>query len=100
MLPVGRPGAGGGGSCESGCTLGLLHLEGLSGVSGMNVPGSSCSLCSQEGALVGLCLPKTPKMLGARQVLVVGRSGGCSFSEVCGAAALAAALSSSHRASR
>jgi len=38
-------------------------------------------------------------MLGARHLLVVGRSGGRSVSEVCLAAALAAALSSSRRAS-
>jgi len=38
-------------------------------------------------------------MLGARHLLVVGRSGGRSVSEVCWAAALAAALSSSRRAS-
>jgi len=38
-------------------------------------------------------------MLGARHLLVVGRSVGRSVSEVCCAAALAAALSSSRRAS-
>ena len=37
-------------------------------------------------------------MLGPRHLLVEGRSGGRSVSEVCWAAALAAALSSSHRA--
>jgi len=73
--------------------------EGLSGVSRMNVPGSCWSLCSREGAQVGVRLPKTPRMLGARQLLVVGRSGGRSVSEVCRAAALAAALSSSRPAS-
>jgi len=30
----------------------LLDLAGLSGVSGMNVPGSDCSLWSLEGAVV------------------------------------------------
>jgi len=38
-------------------------------------------------------------MLGARHLLVVGRSGGRSVSEVCCDAALAAALSSSRQAS-
>jgi len=38
-------------------------------------------------------------MLGARHMLVVGRSGGRSVCEVCCAAALAAALSSRRRAS-
>ena len=36
------------------CSLALLDLESLSAVSGMNVPGSCCSLCSREGALVGV----------------------------------------------
>ena len=72
---------------------------GLSGVSGVNVPGSDCSLCSLEGALVGVWLPKTPRMLGARHLLVEGRSGGRSVSEVCWAAALGAALSSRLRTS-
>jgi len=40
----------GGGSDRSGGSLALLDLDGLSGVSGMNVPGSDCSLCSREGA--------------------------------------------------
>ena len=76
MVPVGGSGAGGGGSGHSGCSLGLLDLEGFSGVSEMNIPGSGCSLCSREGALVGVSLLKTPIMLGARHLLVVGRSGG------------------------
>ena len=76
MVPVGGSGSGGGGSVHSGGSLALLDLEGLSGVSGMNVPGSDCSLCSPEGALVGVRLPKTPRMLGARHLLGVGRCGG------------------------
>ena len=51
-MPVGEPGAGGSGSGRSGCSRGLLDLEGLSDVSGMNIPGSGCSLCSRESALV------------------------------------------------
>jgi len=54
MVPVGGSGAGGGECGRSGCSLARLDLERLSGVSGMNVPGSGCSLCSQEGALVGV----------------------------------------------
>jgi len=54
MVPVGGSGAGGGGSGRSGGSLALLDLEGLSGVSGMNVPGSGWSLCSREGARVGV----------------------------------------------
>jgi len=56
MVPVRGPGAGGGGSGHEGCSLALLNLEGLCGVSGMNVQvvGSGGSLCSQEGALVGV----------------------------------------------
>jgi len=46
MVPVGGSGAGGDGSGCSGGALALQDLEGLSGVSGMNVPGSDCSLCS------------------------------------------------------
>jgi len=53
-VPVGGSRAGGGGSCRSGGSLVLLDLEGRSIVSGMNVPGSDCSLCSVEGALVGV----------------------------------------------
>jgi len=52
MVPVGGSGAGGSG--RSGCSLPLLDLEGLSGVCGMKMPGSDCSLCSREGALVGV----------------------------------------------
>jgi len=37
MVPVGGSAAGGGGSGRSGGSLALLDLEGLSGVSGMNV---------------------------------------------------------------
>jgi len=99
MVPVGGSGSGGGGSVRSGGSLALLDLEGLSGVSGMNVPGNCCSICSREGALVGVSLPKTPRMLGARHMLLVGRAGVRSVSKVCWAAALAAALSSSRRAS-
>jgi len=65
----------------------------------MNVPGSVCSRCYLEGGLVGVWLPKTPRMLGAGHLLVVVRSGRRSVSEVSCAAALAAALSSSRRAS-
>jgi len=54
IVPVSGSGAGGGGSGRSGCSLALLDLEGLSGVSGMNVPGSGYSRCSREGALVGV----------------------------------------------
>ena len=54
IVPVGGSEAGGGGSGLSGGSLALLDLEGLSGVSGMNVPGSGWSLCSREGALVGV----------------------------------------------
>jgi len=54
MAPVGGSGAGGGGSGHSEGCLPLLDLEGLSGVSRMNVPGSDCSLCSLEGSLVGV----------------------------------------------
>jgi len=54
MVPVGGPGSGGGGSGSSGGCLLPLDLESLSGVSGMNVPGSDCSLCFLEGALVGV----------------------------------------------
>jgi len=53
-LPVSGSGSGGSGCGRSGCSLALLDLEGLSGVSGMNVPGSCCSLCSRQGALVGV----------------------------------------------
>jgi len=51
LVPVHPSGARG---CESDCSGGcllILGLEGLSGVSGMNVPGSDCSL---KGALVGV----------------------------------------------
>jgi len=54
IVPVGGSWAGGGGSGRSGCSLALLDLEGLSGVSRMNVGGSCCALCSREGALVGV----------------------------------------------
>jgi len=54
MVPVCGFGAGGGGSGRSGCSLALLDLEALSGASGMNVPGSGCSLCAREGTLVGV----------------------------------------------
>jgi len=54
MVPVGGSRAGGGGSVHSQCSMALVDLDGLSDVSGMNVPGSGCSLCSREGALVGL----------------------------------------------
>ena len=54
MVPVGGSGAGGGGSRRSGCSLTVLDLEGLSGVSEMNVPGSCCSLCSRDGPLLGV----------------------------------------------
>jgi len=54
IVPVGGSGAGGVGSGRSGCSLALLDLEGLSSVSGMNEPGSGWSLCSREGALVGV----------------------------------------------
>jgi len=54
IVPVGGSGSGGGGSDRAGGSLALLDLEGLSGVSGMNVQGSDCSLCSLEGALVGV----------------------------------------------
>jgi len=97
MVPVGGSGAGGGGSRRSGGGLPLLNLEGLSGVSRMNVPSSDCALSSRKGALVHVWLPKTPRMLGARLLLVVGHPGGHSVSEVCWAAALAAALSSTRR---
>jgi len=40
MVPVGGSGAGAGGSGRSGCSLAVRDLEGLSEVSGMNVPGS------------------------------------------------------------
>jgi len=54
MVPVGGSGSGGGGSGRSGGYLLPLDLESLSGVSGMNVPGSDCSLFSLEGARVGV----------------------------------------------
>jgi len=54
MVPVSGSGSGGGGSGRSGGCLLPLDLESLSGVSGMNVPGSDCSLYSLEGALVGV----------------------------------------------
>jgi len=54
IVPVGGSGSGGGGSGRSGGCLPFLDLECLSGVSGMHVPGSDCSLCSLEGALVGV----------------------------------------------
>jgi len=54
MVPVSGSGSGGGGSGRSGGGLPLLDLEGLSGVSGMNVPGSDCSLCFLEGAPAGV----------------------------------------------
>jgi len=54
MVPVSGSGSGGGGSGRSGGCLPLLDIEGLSGVSGMNVPGSDCSLSCLEGALVGV----------------------------------------------
>jgi len=53
-VPIGGSGAGGGGSGYSRYSLALLDHECLSGVSWMNVPGSCCSLCSREGALVGV----------------------------------------------
>jgi len=99
MVPVGGSGAGGERSgCSGGC-LPLLDLDGLSGVSGMKVPGSDSSLCSVESALVGVGLPKTPRMLGTRHLQLVGRSGGRSVSKVCCGVALAAAHSSSRWAS-
>jgi len=51
MVPVDGSAAGGGGSGRSGGCLPFLGLESLSGVSGMNVPGTDCSL---ESALVGV----------------------------------------------
>jgi len=54
IVPVGGSGSGGGGSGRSGGSLALLDPEGLPCVSGKNVPGSCCSLCSQEGALLGV----------------------------------------------
>ena len=54
MVPVGGSGAGDSGSGHAGCSLALLDLEGLSGVSRMNVPGSGWSLCSGEGTLVNV----------------------------------------------
>jgi len=54
MVPVSQSGAGDGGSGRSGGCLPLLDNESLSRVSGMNVPGSDCSLCSLDGALVGV----------------------------------------------
>ena len=53
-VPAGVSGAGGGGFGRSGCSLALLDLEGPSGGSGMNLPGSCCSLCSRKGAQVGV----------------------------------------------
>jgi len=53
-VPVGGSGATGVGSVRSECSLVLRDLESLSGVSGINVPGSGWSLCSQERALVGV----------------------------------------------
>jgi len=53
-VPVGGCGAGGGGSGRLGRSLALLDPEGHSGVSGMNIPGSGCSLCSWESAHVGV----------------------------------------------
>jgi len=99
MVPVGGPAAGSGGPGGSGCALALLDVEGLSGVSGMNAPGSGCSVSSWENALVGVRLAKTPRMLGAGYLLVVRRSDRWSVCEVCGAAAFAAAHPSSRRAS-
>ena len=52
MVPMGGSGSEGGGSVRSGGSLGLLDLEGLSGLSEMNVPGNGWSLCSRECALV------------------------------------------------
>jgi len=54
MVPVSGSGSGGGGSDQSGGCLLLLDLEGLSGLSGMNVLDSDCSVCSLECALVGV----------------------------------------------
>ena len=54
IVPVSGSGSGGGGSGRSGGSLALLDLDGLSGVSGINVPGSDCSLGSLEGAPVGV----------------------------------------------
>jgi len=54
MVLVSGSGSGGAGSVRSRGSLALLDLEGLSCVSGMNVPGSDWSLCSREGALVGV----------------------------------------------
>jgi len=54
MVPVGGSRAEGVGSGRSGGSLALLDLEDLSGVSEINVPGSDCSLCSLEGALVSV----------------------------------------------
>jgi len=53
MVPVGGCWAAADGSGRSECSLVLVDPEGLSGVSGMNVPGSDRSLCSREGTLVG-----------------------------------------------
>ena len=99
MVPVGGSGASGGGSGRSQCSLALLDLQRRSGVSGMNVPGSGCSLYSRDRALVGVLLPKTPRMLGACHLLPLGRSGRRSVSNLCWAAALATALSSTPRGS-
>jgi len=54
IMPVSGSGSRGGGSGRSGGSLALLDLEGLSGVSEMNVPGSGWSLCSRKGAVVGV----------------------------------------------
>ena len=80
MVPVDGSGAGCGGSGRSEGCLPFLSLEGLSGVSGMTVPGRDWSL---ECPLVGVLLPKTPRILGACHVLVEGCSGQHSVSEVC-----------------
>ena len=54
IVLVSGSGSRGGGSGRSGGSLAFLDPEGLSGVTGMNVPASCCSLCSREGALVGV----------------------------------------------
>jgi len=76
MVPVGGPGARCGGSGGSGGSLPLLDLEVFSGVSGMKVAGSGCSVCSLDSALVAVGLPKTHTMQDACHLLVVGHSGG------------------------
>jgi len=80
IVPRGWLGAGRGGSGLSGGGRPFRGLKGLADMSGWGVRGIECSL---KRVLVGVSLPKSLRMVGARHLLVEVRSGGHSVSEVC-----------------